>query len=152
MSPKPYTTCIGSATMKHNYNSENKCVNCGAYRDAVMAGNLVCVVPITVEEHGNALVVDVPDLRPPVDGSDNVPNPYRRQENTMHIPISLGERIDHLRQAAGLSRSGAATVMGLHSLAEFEDIANDHTDPTSDQLMALAVETVKQVYKAYQER
>lgn len=68
----------------------------------------------------------------------------------LHEPVSLGGRVKLLAQAAGLTETGAATVMGC-SVRDVAMIVNGQQDITSDQLVSLAVETFKSVYKAYQE-
>lgn len=145
--------------MKHNYNSENRCVNCGAYRDAVNGGDLICLgtpdvtVNLSTRPPMTEYVLGTeppgktyPELYPPLDSST-----YRRkaQQISAYVDVSLGERIAYLRRAAGLTETGIAAVMNC-TPAEYEAMTAGVINPTSDQLMALAIEVVRQVYKAHQ--
>jgi len=63
--------------------------------------------------------------------------------------VSLGDRVLHLRVAAGMSRDDLAKLWA-EDASTVTAIEDGTIDVTSDQLMTLAVETFKSVYRAFQ--
>lgn len=150
-SPTTPRWCEGAGNEQpvHDYNSENKCVNCGIYLDQAAAGQFQYCRGVSVEISGSVQQLP-PNLRT---RTCSVKRPVNEVaavvRSAVRDHVSLGDRVLHPRLAAGMSRDDLAKLWA-EDASTVTAIEDGTIDVTSDQLMTLAVETFKSVYRAFQ--